>query len=383
MAEPPAKVTRSRPPRQPRRRRQLRRLQGQIRSAGPKGSSRHPLRAPTALSPPPGGGGWEASPSPPPPHRAQKDELARGEKGRGLRLSGVGNQRARARRPATSSGPEPAVRGAGTAAPRALFSPQSLLRCRGSEKPRGQWRRTRLGHQLFKLGREREVGRGLACRTPERAWTGKVTPAPISAPGDVHLREGKRKGGPSGGGFFGSSRLPATGRGGAPVGKEVERERVRAGIADDLPSEPKDVLSPGLTPLLASSARVCATPLAAGLAPQSAPGRNRFPSSASSRPLRSTPSTSLPPSGPHSRASTGGGVFLGTTCMRLHTGPQALGAATDPPPRTAPGSRLPAPGSRLPARRTLAAQPAPPRLAARSAALRCGLQRQAPLASGP
>ncbi|XP_038542728.1 uncharacterized protein LOC100683344 isoform X1 [Canis lupus familiaris] len=136
------------------------------------------------------------------------------------------------------------------------------------------------------------------------------------------------------------------GRGGAPVGKEVERERVRAGIADDLPSEPKDVLSPGLTPLLASSARVCATPLAAGLAPQSAPGRNRFPSSASSRPLRSTPSTSLPPSGPHSRASTGGGVFLGTTCMRLHTGPQALGAATDPPPRTAPGSRLPAPGSR-------------------------------------
>ncbi|XP_038412279.1 WAS/WASL-interacting protein family member 1-like isoform X2 [Canis lupus familiaris] len=227
--------------------------------------------------------------------------------------------------PSGSSGPELAVRGAGTAAPRALFSPQSLLRCRGSEKPRGQW---------------------------QRAWTGKVTPAPISAPGDVHLREGKRKGGPSGGGFFGSSRLPATGRGGAPVGKEVERERVRAGIADDLPSEPKDVLSPGLTPLLASSARVCATPLAAGLAPQSAPGRNRSPSSASSRPLRSTPSTSLPPSGPHSRASTGGGVFLGTTCMRLHTGPQALGAATDPPPRTAPGSRLPAPGppdSRSPA----------------------------------
>ncbi|CAD7694225.1 unnamed protein product [Nyctereutes procyonoides] len=173
------------------------------------------------------------------------------------------------------------------------------------------------------------------------------------------------------------------GRGGAPVGKEVERERVRAGIANDLPSEPKGVLSPGLTPLLASSARVCATPLAAGLAPQSAPGRNRSPSSASSRPLRSTPSTSLPPSGPHSRASTGGGVFLGITCMRLHTSPQALGAATDPPPRTAPGSRLPAPGSRLPARGTLAAQAAPPRLAARSAALRCGLQRQAPLASGP
>ncbi|XP_072618824.1 uncharacterized protein [Vulpes vulpes] len=175
----------------------------------------------------------------------------------------------------------------------------------------------------------------------ERAWKGKVTPAPISAPGDVHLREGKRKGGPSGGGFFGSSRLPALGRGGAPVGKEVERERVRAGIAEDLPSEPKDVLSPGLTPLLASSARVCATPLAAGLTPQSAPGRNRSPSSASSRPLRSTPSTSLPPSGPHSRASTGGVFFLGPhacacTRARERSGPRP----------THLRALLPAPGSR-------------------------------------
>lgn len=111
-------MTRSRPPRQPRRRQQLRRLQGQIRSAGPKRSRSHLLRALTPLSPPPGGGGWEASPSPPPPHRAQKDELARGEKGRGLRLSWVGTQWARW--PATSSGAEPAVRGAGRVAPRAL-----------------------------------------------------------------------------------------------------------------------------------------------------------------------------------------------------------------------------------------------------------------------
>lgn len=110
--------------------------------------------------------------------------------------------------------------------------------------------------------------------TVNRAQTEKVTPAPISAPGDVHLREGKRKGGPPGGGFRGSSRLPTMGREGAPVGEEVGRERVRAGIADDLLSEPKDVLSPGLipVPLLASSARVCATPLAAGLEPQRRPG---------------------------------------------------------------------------------------------------------------
>lgn len=79
-----------------------------------------------------------------------------------------------------------------------------------------------------------------------------------------------------------------------------------------------------------------------GLSHKAIPGINRFPYSASSRPPRSTPSTSLPPSGPHSRASTGGGVFLGATWMHLHLSPQALGPATDPPQRSAPGSRLPA-----------------------------------------
>lgn len=85
-----------------------------------EGEQKPPSALADSASPPPGGGGWEASPSPPPPHRAQKDELARGEKGRGLRLSWVGNQWARARWPATSSGAEPAERGAGRVAPRAL-----------------------------------------------------------------------------------------------------------------------------------------------------------------------------------------------------------------------------------------------------------------------
>lgn len=161
------------------------------------------------------------------------------------------------------------------------------------------------------------------------------------------------------------------GREGAPVGEEVGRERVRAGIADDLLSEPKDVLSPGLipVPLLASSA-----PLAAGLSHKDALGRSRSPSSASSQPLRSTPSTSLPPSGPHSRASMGGGVFLGTTCMHLHISPQTLGPATDPPPRTAPGSRQA--GLSQP---SLLRPGWPPR----ALLSRCCLQRQSPLASSP
>ncbi|XDA75727.1 hypothetical protein R6Z07F_005894 [Ovis aries] len=63
MAEPPEKVTRSRPPRQPGRQQQLRRPQGQKRSAKAKGSRSCFLRAPTPIAlPPPGGGGWKASP---------------------------------------------------------------------------------------------------------------------------------------------------------------------------------------------------------------------------------------------------------------------------------------------------------------------------------
>lgn len=86
---------------------------------------------------------------------------------------------------------------------------------------------------------------------------------------------------------------------------------------------------------------------------------NRSPSSASSRPRRPTPSASLPPSGPHSRASTGGSVFLGTTCMHLHVSPQGLGRRP-----THLRALL-----RLPAGPTPEAEPAPPRLAAQSAAL--------------
>lgn len=111
-----------------------------------------------------------------------------------------------------------------------------------------------------------------------------------------------------------------------------------------------------------------------GLSHKAAAGRNRSPSSASSRPPRSTPSTCLPPSGPHSRASTGGGVFLGTTWMHLHLSPQAFGPATDPPPRTAPGSRQA--GSSQP---SLLRPGWPPR----ALLSRCCLQRQSPLASSP
>lgn len=54
---------------------------------------------------------------------------------------------------------------------------------------------------------------------------GKVTPAPVSAPGEPHPGEGKRQGGPPGGGFFGSARPPASAGGGggegAPVGEEA------------------------------------------------------------------------------------------------------------------------------------------------------------------
>ena len=64
------------------------------------------------------------------------------------------------------------------------------------------------------------------------------------------------------------------GRDAAPVGEAVGLESVGAGTADDLLSEPKYVLSPCLipVPLLASSARVCATPSAAGLSATKPPG---------------------------------------------------------------------------------------------------------------
>lgn len=167
------------------------------------------------------------------------------------------------------------------------------------------------------------------------------------------------------------------GREGAPVEEEVGRERVGVGIADDQLSEPKDVLSPGLilVPLLASEQPGFAQPPSPqDLSHKAARGLNRSPSSASSRPRRSTPSTSLPPSRPHSRASTGGSVFLGTTCMRLHVSPQGLGPATDPPPRTAPGSRQ----ARL-LKPSLLSPGWPPR----ALLSRCCLQRQFSLASSP
>lgn len=121
-------------------------------------------RADSDLPPPPGSGGWNASPVTAPfptAHRKMNWQEVRSEEGSSI--SRVGNQWAGARWAATSTLAEPGTPGIGRVAPRAL-SVQCLLRC--LEECRERWRRTRLGHQLSKLGMEREVRRELAGRNP-------------------------------------------------------------------------------------------------------------------------------------------------------------------------------------------------------------------------
>ena len=56
---------------------------------------------------------------------------------------------------------------------------------------------------------EREARKGHSC-------------PPISAPGEHHPEEGKRQGGPPGGGFLGSARRPARGRERAVAGRRQD-----------------------------------------------------------------------------------------------------------------------------------------------------------------
>ncbi|CAI9160469.1 unnamed protein product [Rangifer tarandus platyrhynchus] len=82
----------------------------------------------------------------------------------GSAISRAGNQwGGGARWAATSTLAEPGKPGTERVALRALSLP-SLLRC--LEEGRERWRRTRLGHQVSKVGMEREVRRELARRNP-------------------------------------------------------------------------------------------------------------------------------------------------------------------------------------------------------------------------
>ena len=160
-------MTRSRPPRQPGRQQQLQRPQGQKRSAKAKGSRGCFLRAPTPIALPtsPGGGGWKASPVTAPLSTApRKMNWQKVRSTKGSAISRAGNQwGGGARWAATSTLAEPGKPGTERVAFRALSLP-SLLWC--LEKGRERWHRTWLGHQVSKVGMEREVRRGLVRRNP-------------------------------------------------------------------------------------------------------------------------------------------------------------------------------------------------------------------------
>lgn len=119
-------------------------------------------------------------------------------------------------------------------------------------------------------------------------------------------------------------------------------------------------------PLLASSARVCTTPSAAGLTPQSHSSLQPlsflclfWASELLSLHLSSSLRASF-------RGLRGRNVFLGITHkLSLAHKYAALRRATDPPPRTAPGRQAPA------------AEPTPPKLVAQSAALPVRLTKAA------
>lgn len=171
---------------------------------------------------------------------------------------------------------------------------------------------------------------------------------------------------------MGTQRPPATAREGATMGMEAGHEEVHASIAHDLQSEPKLVST--FSPL----------PYSCPFVGLHRPGFTRRPRPQGSR-RKATPATTavlpllvldlcsplfLPPglfSGP-----AGVGVFLGITSLHGHTGRHL--------------SRLPTRLSALvplPAGPALAAEPAPPRLAALSAALPVLLTKAASLASSP
>lgn len=145
----------------------------------------------------------------------------------------------------------------------------------------------------------------------------KITPAPIAASGEPHPGEGKRQGSPTDGGFLGSARPPVRGREGAPVGEEVGRERVSAGIAEDLLSQPNpSVRSPHLS-------LSCPFVGLLGRRPQGSSHKatlvhSRSPSSACSRPLALLSlrlSSSL--RGSFQDGILGGAFFLGSqACAR-------------------------------------------------------------------